>query len=325
VILELEGMRRFIVIGHRAATSGDFNLNDLCGSAGRLDILLRCINSSFFLSHAIRRDVELFLILKGEPHPPRTIRLNGREIKYLNPDERSTAALIRNALLKKLNGEVRSTPGIYISKRNFEDAIEKCSKTQLIYLKEDGENIRNVRIEDDVTFVLSDDRNLNEEEESILEKYNAHKVSLGPLDLHTDHCIILVHNEIDRRNKLQKEKMIQVESTSFGKVIIDGKTYGDVLIVDNEVIPRNKGLLRKVFGSSHKISEEEVKKLLEGDVEVIVIGTGQSGVLSVNPHIREKIKSANIELVVSKTPEAIKLFNSLAKEKKVNALIHTTC
>jgi len=325
VILELEGMRRFVVIGHRAATSGDFNLNDLCGSAGRLDILLRCINSSFFLSHAIRRDVELFLILKGEPHPPRTIRLNGREIKYLNPDERSTAALIRNALLKKVNGEVRSTPGIYISKRNFEDAIEKCSKTQLIYLKEDGENIRNVRIEDDVTFVLSDDRNLNEEEESILEKHKAHKVSLGPLDLHTDHCIILVHNEMDRRDKMHEKKRIQFESTSFGKVNIDGKTYGDVVIANNEVIPRNKGFLRRAFSTSHKISDDEVKKLLEGDVEVIVIGTGQSGVLSVDSRIRERIQGANVELVAAKTPEAIKLFNSLAREKKVNALIHTTC
>jgi tRNA (pseudouridine54-N1)-methyltransferase len=325
VILELEGMRRFIVIGHRVATSGDFNLNDLCGSAGRLDILLRCINSSFFLSHAIRRDVELFLILKGEPHPPRTIRVNGREIKYLNPDERSTAALIRNALLKKLDGEVRSTPGIYISKRNFEDVIEEVAKTQLIYLKEDGENIKDVKIKDNATFVLSDDRNLNEEEESILEKYNAHKVSLGPLDLHTDHCIILVHNEMDRRDKLHEDKIIQFESTDFGKVVIDGRTYGDVLIVNNEVVPRNKGFLRRVFGTSHKISEEEIERLLEGDVEVIVIGTGQSGVLFVDSQIIEKIKSANVELVVAKTPEAIKLFNSLAKEKKVNALIHTTC
>ncbi len=318
-------MRRFVVIGHRAATSGDFNLNDLCGSAGRLDILLRCINSSFFLSHAIRRDVELFLILKGEPHPPRTIRLNGREIKYLNPDERSTAALIRNALLKKLNGEVRSTPGIYISKRNFEDVIEEVAKTQLIYLKEDGEDIGDIIIEEDATFVLSDDKDLNGEEENVLEKHKAHKVSLGPLDLHTDHCIILVHNEMDRRNKLQQEKLIRVESTSFGKVIIDGRTYGDVLIANNEVIPRNRGFLRKVFGTSHKISEEGIKKLFEGDVEVIVIGTGQSGALSVDSQIREKINSADVELVEAKTPEAIELFNSLAREKKVNALFHTTC
>ncbi|MDQ1371137.1 MAG: tRNA (pseudouridine54-N1)-methyltransferase, partial [Candidatus Thermoplasmatota archaeon] len=38
-------MRRFVVLGHRAITSADFKLDDLCGSTGRLDILLRCVNS----------------------------------------------------------------------------------------------------------------------------------------------------------------------------------------------------------------------------------------------------------------------------------------
>ena len=74
-------MRRFVVVGHRAITSGDFKLNDLCGSTGRLDVLLRCVNSAFFLSHDLRRDVELFLILQGEPDAPKTIRLVGSELK----------------------------------------------------------------------------------------------------------------------------------------------------------------------------------------------------------------------------------------------------
>ena len=83
-------MKRFVVIGHKAATSGDFKLDDMAGGAGRLDILLRCINSSFFLSHGIRRDAEVYLVLQGEPNAPRTIRINGSEVRYLNPDERST-------------------------------------------------------------------------------------------------------------------------------------------------------------------------------------------------------------------------------------------
>ncbi|HID42466.1 MAG TPA: tRNA (pseudouridine(54)-N(1))-methyltransferase TrmY, partial [Archaeoglobaceae archaeon] len=35
-------MRGFLVVGNRAAT-GNFNLNDLPGSAGRMDILCRCV------------------------------------------------------------------------------------------------------------------------------------------------------------------------------------------------------------------------------------------------------------------------------------------
>ncbi|MCG2825706.1 MAG: tRNA (pseudouridine(54)-N(1))-methyltransferase TrmY, partial [Thermoplasmatales archaeon] len=136
-------MRTFLLIGHRVKTSGDFTLNDLCGSTGRLDVLLRCINAAFFLSGDIRRDTEIYLVLLGEPEPPKTIHLIGSELKYLNPDERSTGALIRNALMKEIkNGEIISTPGIYVSKKNFEELL-KGLKAQIIYLREDGEDIRN--------------------------------------------------------------------------------------------------------------------------------------------------------------------------------------
>ena len=107
-------MRRFIIIGHKASTTADFKLDDLAGGAGRLDVLLRCINSAFFLSHDLRKDVEVILILQGPPGPPKSIRLIGSELRYLNPDERSTGALIRNALMKEARSEERSSP-VYTS------------------------------------------------------------------------------------------------------------------------------------------------------------------------------------------------------------------
>lgn len=195
-------MRRFVVVGHRAVTSGDFKLDDLCGSAGRLDVLLRCINSSFFLSHDIRRDVELNLVLLGPPTPPKTIRLVGSELRYLNPDERSTGALVRNALMKKVEGEERSSPGIYVSNRSYRDVLSTIPKeSQVFYLKEDGGDIGEVDFNDNVTFVLSDDQDLTPEEEEMLMEYDPIKVSLGPISYHSDHCILLVNHELDRRHQ----------------------------------------------------------------------------------------------------------------------------
>ena len=193
-------MRRFVVVGHRAITSGDFNLNDLCGSTGRLDVLLRCINSAFFLSHDFRRDVELYIILLGEPDPPKTLRLVGYELKYLNPDERSTGALIRNALMKKLEDqEIMATPGIYVSRSGFEEILSKLSKiSKIVYLKEDGKDFDPSNDAQDYTFVLSDDKDMGEEEEAIIRNYEADKISLGLKSYHSDHCIILVNNILDR-------------------------------------------------------------------------------------------------------------------------------
>ena len=193
-------MRRFVVIGHRAITSGDFKLDDLAGGTGRLDVLLRCINSAFFLSHDIRRDAEITLILQGAPNPPKSIRLVGSELKYLNPDERSTAALVRNALIQKVAVEERSSPGIYISNRKYKDVLTNIPEgEQIVYLWEDGQDVRDFDFKDDVTFVLGDDQDLTPEEEEALLAYGPQVISLGPRSYHADHCITIVNNELDRR------------------------------------------------------------------------------------------------------------------------------
>ncbi|MEM2943706.1 MAG: tRNA (pseudouridine(54)-N(1))-methyltransferase TrmY [Methanomassiliicoccales archaeon] len=193
-------MRRFVVIGHRATTSGNFKLDDLTGGTGRLDVLLRCINSAFFLSHNLRKDVEVYLILLGPPSPPKTLRFVGSELKYLNPDERSTGALVRNALLQKITMEERCSPGIYASNRSYIDVLTLISKdSEIVYLKEDGDDIRACSLPENVSFVLSDDQDLTAEEEELLMNYSPRKVSVGPVSYHADHCITIVNNELDRR------------------------------------------------------------------------------------------------------------------------------
>ena len=193
-------MKYFVIVGHKAVTTGDFKLDDIAGGAGRLDILVRCVNSAFFLSHDIRHDTELFLILQGGEDPPKTVRFTGSELRYLNPDERSTSSLIRNALMKKLGeSEVRSSPGIYVSRMSFSDVISMLSQRgKIIYLKEDGADVRGREMPEEPVFVISDNRDLTDEEESILLSHRPEKISIGPHSLHADHCIIVVHNEIDR-------------------------------------------------------------------------------------------------------------------------------
>ncbi|MBQ7701949.1 MAG: tRNA (pseudouridine(54)-N(1))-methyltransferase TrmY [Candidatus Methanomethylophilaceae archaeon] len=195
-------MRRFIVLGHRAFTTPDFKLDDICGGAGRLDVLVRCVNSAFFLSHDLRKDSEIYLVMEGGLDAPKTVRFYGPELKYLNPDERSTASLIRNALLKKPKDktEVRSTPGVYISKMSFGDVMEKLSQTcRFIYLREDGTDVREYDFPEEPCYILGDDRDPTEEEEEIMSQYPYDKICLGPVSYHANHCMVIVLNEMDRR------------------------------------------------------------------------------------------------------------------------------
>ena len=194
-------MRTFVIVGHKAVTTPKFSLNDLPGAAGRMDILARCINASLFLSHDMRRDVDTYVVLQGEPSPPVTIRFNGEKLRYLSPDERSAAALTKKALEKgaPTSGEEESTPGVYISKRSFAQVIEGLEN--IVYLHENGEDIRKVTLSGNETYVLSDHENLTPEEEAVLDGKGAKKVSLGKKLYHADHCIIMVNHEIDLRSE----------------------------------------------------------------------------------------------------------------------------
>ena len=187
-------MKRFAVVGHRAATSGTFSLNDLPGSAGRMDILCRCINSSLFLSHDLRRDVECYLILCGEPDPPKTVLFRGSEVRYLSPDERSSAALIKRALAIPCGNEFReSTPGVYVRRGGLSRLL---SGIPFAVLDEAGEDIRRAPALPEA-YLLSDHQEFTPEEQEMLEGRD--RYSVGPLSLHADHTITILLNEMDRR------------------------------------------------------------------------------------------------------------------------------
>ncbi len=190
--------RTFIVLGHKTAISPDFTLNDLPGSAGRLDILCRCITSAFMLSHGIRTEVRVYLLLQNKV----LLRFEGSSLRHLNPDERSTGALIQKALEKRgkirEGEELESTPGIFVSSSTLKKLLAKIEETgsKIYILHEWGADIRKADIPEDVTFVLSDHLDFTGREEKLLAGYG--KLKVGPKILHADHTITVVQNELDR-------------------------------------------------------------------------------------------------------------------------------
>jgi tRNA (pseudouridine54-N1)-methyltransferase len=193
-------MRTFIVVGHKATTSPDFSLEDIPGTSGRLDILCRCINASFVLSHGIRKDVNVYLVLLGG-ETPKTLWLKGDALKHLNPDERTTAALLKKALALEAAAEwTRSTPGIFVRTGGLAELLQDMREKKLVYLREDGEDVRSFdrnALKGDMAFILGDHMGMTPEEESLIEKAGAVTISVGPISLHADHCIVLINWFLD--------------------------------------------------------------------------------------------------------------------------------
>lgn len=189
-------MREFVVLGHEAPLSPDFSLDDLAGGAGRLDVLCRCVTSALCLSHGIREDVRVWLVLRDEF----TVRFDGADVRNLNPDERSTAALVRSALDAKEGAighmAAESSPGVSIVRRGLAGVLEDVDGTP-IALHEAGDPVGSIDPPSDPAFVLSDHRDFTDDEADLLEERATARVTLGPERLHANHAITVAHNWLD--------------------------------------------------------------------------------------------------------------------------------
>jgi tRNA (pseudouridine54-N1)-methyltransferase len=193
-------MRNFVIVGHKATTNPDFSLEDIPGTSGRLDILCRSVTAAFVISHGIRKDVCVYLVLLGG-EIPKTILLRGETLRHLNPDERTTAALLKKALAVPATPEwAMSTSGIFVRMGGLAQVLEDLKAARLIYLREDGLDIRGLgagAIEGDAAFILGDHTGMTPEEEIMITEAGAEVISLGPTSLHADHCIVLINWFLD--------------------------------------------------------------------------------------------------------------------------------
>jgi len=182
----------------------DFHLNDLPGGAGRIDVLCRAIGASLLLSHGIRRDVETTLLLQDDVR----IRIAGDRVKRLNPDERSTAALIRRALSRIGDEEIESTPGIHVSRCTVAAAVDRmrAEGASPIVLDEGGKPFDAFTMPSHPAFILSDHCDFTEHEVKLQE--GLPRLSLGPTPLHTSQAITIVHYLLDRRERVQNEDLV---------------------------------------------------------------------------------------------------------------------
>ena len=113
-----------------------------------------------------------------------------------------------------------------------------------------------------------------------------------------------------------------IDAYDFGRIVIDGTAFkNDVIIFPDRV---EADWWRK---DGHVLHIEDIESIVTEEPEVLIVGTGKYGVMTVPPQTREHIKSNGIELISEPTDQACKVYNevSKAKAKKVVAALHLTC
>jgi hypothetical protein len=113
---------------------------------------------------------------------------------------------------------------------------------------------------------------------------------------------------------------MKIDSYTFGAIIINGKTYtSDVIIYPGRV---DSTWWRK---EGHLLQFADVEKALQARPEVLIIGTGYSGVMRVPAETVDRIAGRGIDVKVERTATAVDVFNDLQGRKTVIAALHITC
>jgi tRNA (pseudouridine54-N1)-methyltransferase len=196
-------MRRFVVVGQTASASPDFSVEDLPGTGGRIDVLLRCVRAALLFSHGVRVDTRVYLCLLGGPRAPRTLRFDGAEARFLRPDERSLGTLVKKTLAAPSDigpGFVPVRHGVAMSDGGLDVVIADLGGAWLYVLERGAPDLRAAALdESDCAFFLGDHLGLDAASRETLAARRAVPIGLGPVDMHAEDAVAVVVNELDRR------------------------------------------------------------------------------------------------------------------------------
>jgi len=113
---------------------------------------------------------------------------------------------------------------------------------------------------------------------------------------------------------------MHIDHYSFGRIIIDGKTYAsDVIIYPDRV---DASWWRK---EGHYLQKSDLAGIIAVNPDLLIVGTGAHGVMSVPESTIAFLESHNISVLREKTDTAVDLFNNQPQGKKVVAARHLTC
>lgn len=111
-----------------------------------------------------------------------------------------------------------------------------------------------------------------------------------------------------------------IEDYSFGHMVIKGQKYTSDLIIFPD---RIKSSWWRVTG--HKLSLKDLEDVLAEKPEILVVGTGDVGLMKVEEEVRRYARENRITLIVEKTKEAVQKFNELVLTKKTIGAFHLSC
>jgi hypothetical protein len=112
---------------------------------------------------------------------------------------------------------------------------------------------------------------------------------------------------------------MNIEHYSFGKIIIDGNTYHQDLIIYPDRIDPSWTL-----AGENTLMVDDILDILREEPEILIIGTGFHGGLIVPELVKTQLMRQGINLMATKTEQAVRFYNTIMHDQKTIAAFHLT-
>jgi hypothetical protein len=115
-----------------------------------------------------------------------------------------------------------------------------------------------------------------------------------------------------------------ISAFEFGRIHIANDVYtSDLWIIDGALQKRDKSYAKQKYGTSHKIPCKEMKQVVTENTRRVIIGTGNSGLVSLTQKAMDFLKDQGIELLVQKTGDLAA--NRIEIQSHDSGILHLTC
>jgi len=111
-----------------------------------------------------------------------------------------------------------------------------------------------------------------------------------------------------------------IDSYQFGLIVVSGKKYTSDVIIFPDRVRDNWG--RK---TGHQLCLKDIGEVMTENLEVLVVGTGASGLMEVLPEVGRNVKTQDIKLIVEATDKACHTYNHICHSRRAIAVLHITC
>jgi len=119
----------------------------------------------------------------------------------------------------------------------------------------------------------------------------------------------------------------KIKKTSFGSISVGKETFNHDIVIelDGTVRKRRKKLSKRHYGTSHKVSLDEIQDVYQMGAKQLIVGTGNVGRVRLSKEAQVFLDERGCKALLLRTPKAKDRWNETEGKGETVGLFHITC